>query len=145
MQTRTVKLTSLSQVPSTKNQNTKNVLVLSDRDMLFDVIKINLEKISATVVRFEETPNGNGSYVNNIDQFDLIVVASGSSTSEPVVTLFNASLTKQIGQIPMLIISDRQFNPNTAGRIFHLDFPFNAGDLRVRVKQLLNISSSKEQ
>ena len=125
-------------------QDTKKVLVLSDRDMLFDVIKINLEKIPATVVRFEEETNGNSSRANNIDQFNLIVVASGSSTSEPLVTLFKASLTKQIGQIPLLIISDRQFDAHNPGQIFHLDFPFNAGDLRLKVKQLLSIAPSKQ-
>ena len=132
----------LSTQNQNQNQNTKKVLVLSDRDMLFDVIKINLEKIPVTVVRFEGAINGNGNQLNNIDQFNLIVVASGSSTSEPLVTLFNASLTKQIGQIPLLIISDRQFDPNDAGRIFHLDFPFNAGDLRFKIKQLLNLAPS---
>ena len=132
------------QEPLTKKQDTKKVLVLSDRDMLFDVIKINLEKIPATVVRYEDTINGNSSRANNIDQFNLIVVASGSSTSEPLVTLFKASLTKQIGQIPLLIISDRQFDAHNAGQIFHLDFPFNAGDLRLKVKQLLSIAPSKQ-
>ena len=134
-------MASCSQEPSTKNQNVKKVLVLSDRDMLFDVIRINLEKIPVTVVRFEDTINGSGNHLNNINQFNLIVVASGSSITEPVVTLFNASLTKQIGQIPLLIISDRHFDANNAGRIFHLEFPFNATDLRFKVKQLLNLLS----
>ena len=82
MRSRVIKLDSHFREPL----NRKKVLVLSDRDMLYDVIKINLEKIPATVVRFEEETNGNSSRANNIDQFNLIVVASGSSTSEPLIT-----------------------------------------------------------
>jgi len=127
-------------LPKKEKPETKKVLVVSDGDRLFEVIKINLEKIPVAVDRIENASNGNGHRLSNVEQYNLIVVASGSSTSEPVVSLFNASLTKQIGQIPLLIISDRQFDANESGQIFHLDFPFNATELRKKVKQLVKNS-----
>ena len=120
------------------NQPKKSALVLCDSNLLFDIIKLNLEQLTMTVTRFEREPCADRIEEQiDTDDFDLIVVAISSSTGEPIVTLFNASLTKQIGHIPLLIISDRHFDPNYEGQIFHLDFPFDANELRREVQMVL--------
>ena len=121
-----------------EHQAKKRALVLCDNNLLFDVIKLNLEKVCVTVTRCEREASANRiEEQREVDDFDLIVVAISSSTGEPVVTLFNASLTEQIGHIPLLIISDRKFDPNYEGQIFHLAFPFDANELRRKVQTVL--------
>jgi len=71
--------------------------------------------------------------------FDLIVVAMSSPTSEPVVALARASLAGQIGQVPLLIISDRPFHSDPNDRIIHLDFPFDIDGLCDKVKEVLQV------
>ena len=124
-----------------KNKVSKQALVLCDNDLLFDVIKLNLKQIQVETLRQKnETPIHNLKEQSKADKPDLIVVAISLPDGEPIVALFNASLTEQIGRIPLLIISDRKFDSNHKGRIFHLNFPFNATDLRNMVQvALLNI------
>ncbi len=121
-----------------KNQTQKKALVLCDNDLLFDIIKLNLKQVNVEIIRFEKEPSVDPiEKLTGADDFELIIVAISSSTGEPVVTLFNASLTKHIGQIPLLIISDRKFAPNYKGQIFHLGFPFDADELRHKVQVVL--------
>lgn len=124
-----------------KNQTYKQALVLCDNDLLFDVIKLNLTQIQVETLRHKNgTPVHSLENQSKEDKPDLIVVAISLPDGEPIVTLFNASLTEQIGRIPLLIISDRKFDPNHKGRIFHLDFPFSAIDLRSTVQVALKQS-----
>jgi hypothetical protein len=60
-----------------------------------------------------------------------------SPTSEPVVALSRASLAGQIGQVPLLIISDRPFQSDPDDRIIHLDFPFDIDGLHDKVEKIL--------
>jgi hypothetical protein len=46
-------------------------------------------------------------------------------------------LTGRVGQVPLLIISDRPFDSVPEVRIFHLDFPFGVDGLRDKVKEIL--------
>jgi hypothetical protein len=66
-----------------------------------------------------------------------MIVAMSSHTSEPVVTLARASLAGSIGQIPLLIISDRPFDSAPDDRITHLDFPFDIERLCLTVREML--------
>jgi hypothetical protein len=66
---------------------------------------------------------------------DLIVLGMSSPASEPVVALSRASLVGCVGQIPLLIISNRPFEPED--RIVHLDFPFDIDDFDATVTRLL--------
>jgi hypothetical protein len=131
-------------------QTEKKVLVLSDDDFLFDVIESNLAQINLAVDRIkpisptenigktELFSNGRRKWdLPNADNIDLIMVALSAPKGEPVVTLFDASLLGQIGQTPLLIISEREFEANQEGLIFHLQFPFNSGELRHTVQTLL--------
>jgi hypothetical protein len=71
------------------------------------------------------------------DDVDLIVVATSSPSSEPVVELARSALTGYIGRVPLLIISDRPFAPDPQDWITHLSFPFQVDELRDRVRELL--------
>jgi hypothetical protein len=68
----------------------------------------------------------------------LIIVAASLPSSEPVVALARASLAARIGEVPLLIISDRPFPPDPVDRIAHLDFPFDIGGLHNSIQDILN-------
>ena len=129
---------------------TKNVLVLTDSELLFFIIKANLQQVhlriklhnSVSVAPSLETNTNLLQTVshNQIDIFsavDLIIVAHSAYCSEPVVTLAQARLTDQIGRVPILIISDRPFEAKPVEQIYHLDFPFDSVKLRRTVESLL--------
>jgi hypothetical protein len=122
----------------------KRVLVLSDNDGLSRAIGLNLERSDLEVVEFALSSPGQrcpeerraGSQAE-VGDFDMIVVAMSSPTSEPVVALARASLAGRIGQVPLLIISDRPFHSDPDDQIIHLDFPFDIDGLRAKVKEIL--------
>ena len=116
----------------------KRVVVLSDNDALAQAIELALSHcLDLNMVRFVSSPAEQWMGQIKNDDFDLIVVATSLPTSEPVVMLSQASLAQQIGQVPLLIVSDRPFDPDTDHRFFHLGFPMNAGELRNKVKEIL--------
>jgi len=90
--------------------------------------------------RCPEPVEGRGNQAEMGD-FDLIVVAMSSSTSEPIVALARASLAGRIGQVPLLIISDRPFHSEPDDQIAHLDFPFDIDGLHNKVKDILQRGS----
>jgi hypothetical protein len=116
----------------------KKVLILSDNAGLSRAIELNL----SNHLDVETIKLGSGSSKRNrggteMNDFDLMVVAMSSPSSEPVVALARASLTKYIGRIPMLIISDRPFDSKPGERIIHLDFPFDIEGLYDKVEEIL--------
>jgi hypothetical protein len=131
----------------------KRVLVLSDNDGLSRAIKLNLERSDLEVVKLalnspgQRCPEPNRRAVKGrgnqaeMGDFDLIVVAMSSSTSEPIVALARASLAGRIGQVPLLIISDRPFHSDPDDQIVHLDFPFDIDGLHDKVKAILQRGS----
>jgi hypothetical protein len=123
----------------------KRVLVLSDNNGLADAIEFNLKRSHLEVVRLalsspelceRSAERQRGSQVRDGD-FDLIVVAMSSPTSEPVVALAKASLGGRIGQVPLLIISDRPFLSDPDAQIVHLDFPFDIAGFNTKVRKIL--------
>jgi hypothetical protein len=116
----------------------KRIAVLSDNDGLAQAIKVSLGGcLDSEIVRHELSPLVLGKNEIKNDEFDLILVAASLPTSEPVVMLARASLAQKIGQVPLLIVSDRPFDPGENTRFFHLDFPVNANRLRDKVKEIL--------
>ena len=116
----------------------KRIIVLSDNDGLAQAIELSLSHcLRLKIVRI--TSNLPEQKENRIrsGEFDMIVVATSLSTSEPVVMLAQAALTQQIGHIPLLIVSDRPFAPDLNHQFFHLDFPMNANELRDKIKEIL--------
>ncbi len=124
--------------PMVINSTKKKILILSDNDKLSKAIKVILASRGwATETVASKPPKQPGNQAK-IKHPDLIVVAMSSPTSEPVVTLARASLAKQIGQTPLLIISDEPFNSNSDDLIVHLDFPFAIDELYYKVETILH-------
>jgi DNA-binding response OmpR family regulator len=115
----------------------KRVLVLSDDDRLSRAIALNLTNPQVEIARFIVN-KGNGCQRRAaLGDYDLIVMAMSSPGSEPVVALSRAALGGRIGQVPLLIISDRPFDSDVDNKITHLDFPFDANHLGRVVEDIL--------
>jgi DNA-binding response OmpR family regulator len=116
----------------------KKVIVVSDNDGLARAIHLNLKAhFEADVVLIAPDLSDDKENLTSAGDCDLIIVATSSPTSEPVVALAKASLTDRVGQVPLLIISDRPFDSDLDARIVHLDFPFTLGELHSAVQDLL--------
>jgi DNA-binding response OmpR family regulator len=125
-------------------QSGRRILVLGDSELLFNVIEANLRQSRLRIDRFELRKRNPASQRARVSgSFDLIIVASSSPTSEPVVSLSKAALTEHIGHTPILIISDREFEADHEGLIYHLDFPFEPDALRNLVLALLDRTETK--
>ncbi len=116
----------------------KKALVFCDNKLFFNAIQTNLNwlQIEAYCFEVDISPENTNVHLES-DDFDLIIVAISLPSGEPIVTLYNASQLKQIGQVPLLIISDREFEPQYNGRIFHLNFPFDAAELRYKIQEIV--------
>jgi len=113
----------------------KKVILLSDDDSLTRVVELALNKRLVTKIG-KISSEGTENLIEACD-FDLIIVAASSPTSEPVVILAQASLARCIGRVPILIISDKPFQPDPDARIYHLDFPFKLPTLYSTVEEIL--------
>ena len=114
----------------------KKILVLSDNYRVAKTIQLALQgevEVVQIILAFQLQPQ---TMLQALD-FDLIVVALSSYANEPVVALARTSLASFIGQIPLLIISDKPFETDLDMRIIHMDFPFALNALHERVKQIL--------
>lgn len=108
----------------------KRVVVISDNDLLFRAIEQNLHgRLRMEVLRsVADTPTQVQAQANR-DGWDLIVVALSEPVGEPVVELVQASLTRWLGRVPLLIISERPFEARPEQKIVHLSFPFAPDEL----------------
>ncbi len=115
----------------------RQVLVLSDNDGLARVIELHLEKCKVQVVRVSLNAVGQRENHGASDDFDLVVLALSTPGSEPGVALNKASLSEQVGRVPLLIISETpcRFAPNT--KLACLSFPFEIDELCCKVVEML--------
>lgn len=112
----------------------KGIVVLSDNDKLARALQLNLcahWPVSLGRLADPALP------VVPAGEFGLIILALSSPASEPIVALNRAALLKYIGSVPLLIISDRPFQPSPDQLIIHLDFPFQSGALVSRVQEIM--------
>ena len=117
----------------------KKILVVSDHRELSTAIPIGLSNCLGTdVIKLAPGPPERQESLPENGDFDLIVVALSSPSSEAVVLLSRASLVERVGRVPLLIISDRPFYADLDVQVFHLDFPFDISDLLDRVKLILH-------
>ena len=116
----------------------KRILILSDNDGLSRAIELNLSDCSdADIVRVTGRSLGRQER-QAIGDPCLIIVATSSPASEPVVALARASLGRWIGQVPLLIISDRPFQRDPICRVVHLSFPFSVKQIQDAVRGILH-------
>jgi DNA-binding response OmpR family regulator len=69
--------------------------------------------------------------------YGLIILALSAFDSEPIVALARASLTLEIGHVPLLIISDRSFRSDPSTHIRHMGFPFTVGELFSEIQTIM--------
>ena len=120
------------------NQIAKNILVFYDNDLLFDVIKTNLKHMPLNIKGIGQKLFSQKRKVE-FKNLDLIIIAISSvSKGEPLIFLSNTQLINQVGRIPLLIVSDRKFDCDNEGQIFHLDFPLDVGELGHKVQTIIN-------
>lgn len=121
--------------PSARGRDARRALVLADSDVLYEVIRINLEVMGLGVTRAGRRPPG-GSALEGSGDLGLIVVALGASQAEPMVVLRQASLLDHVGQTPLLIVSNRPCGSDAERQVSCLDFPFDADELWRAVSSL---------
>jgi hypothetical protein len=69
-----------------------------------------------------------------------MVVALSSPTREPAEVLSKTRLAEQVGQVPLLVISDRPLEPLPKGQIIHLNLPFEVDEFHDKLRELLGIA-----
>jgi hypothetical protein len=121
----------------TAHSTMKQIVVVSDSIGLSRAIEVNLKGLKVEVLKITCSPEGGGAKGQVVHRCDLIIVALSSPASEPVVVLARASLAGQVGQVPLLIISDRPFECDPRDQIVHLDFPFDIDQLYGTVSAIL--------
>lgn len=116
------------------------ILLIGDNRFLLRLVATNLAPLTMTAVHLEpgSTPiPSEHDTCQDRHSYKLVLLALSRSSNEPVVVLTRAGLTRLVGSIPLLIISDRAFEADPARQIFHLSFPFSAEELRQQVNNLL--------
>jgi hypothetical protein len=113
-------------------------LVISDNRRLSRAVGLALNRYlgAETVIVTLGSSRPQGRPGGDVD-FELIVLALSSPLSEPVVMLARASLAEKIGQVPLLIVSDRAFQPDPESKIFYLGFPFDPHELGEKAREIL--------
>jgi hypothetical protein len=113
----------------------KKALIISDNGGLARVVELNLSiRLGMHVSKYEPGAVEDG-FSNDLD---LLVLAISSPSKEPIVELARASLVERIGQVPLLIISDRPFQSEPGEPIVHLDFPFSIDALEIKAREVLS-------
>ncbi len=126
--------------------NKKQVIVLSDHQGLARLIELALHE-ELHIIRIDPSLQPGRSQSPLIPEavpsqckrevIALIVVALSAHDSEPLVALAQAGLEECIGKVPILIISDRPFQPAVDVQIAHLTFPFLFDELSEKVRTML--------
>ena len=115
------------------------VSVLCDYDALYRAIEIKLSALPHVhVTRLESTGAGRPNGSRPADQHGLIIVASLPPAGDPLAMLSRASLLSQVGQVPVLVISDQPSRPESDDSITYLNFPFDLDDLTFTATEILN-------
>lgn len=118
------------------NLSRKRIVVLGDRQILAEAIKLTLSKLLN--VEIVERTADELVHQEKVKDLDLIVLASSSPVSEPPQAVARASLGDALGQVSLLMISDRPFDADLEQEIYHLDFPFRHDQLCDTVREILD-------
>jgi len=119
----------------------RKALVLSDNDGLARAIKAHIShRLDVEVVRMDVNAERQMEVEEKPAEFDLMVVALSSPTREPAEVLSKTRLAEQVGQVPLLVISDRPLEPLPKGQIIHLNLPFEVDEFHDKLRELLGIA-----
>jgi hypothetical protein len=112
------------------------VLVLSDNDGVARVVELAIgQEAQTTTLLLNPDKPANARLPS--EHCALIILALSSVASEPVVALARTSLACLVGQVPLLIISERPFLSDVQTHIHHMDFPFTISELSNLVHLIL--------
>ncbi|CAG0946972.1 hypothetical protein ANRL1_03502 [Anaerolineae bacterium] len=114
----------------------KQILVISDDESVARVTELAIKR-EEWVVPFVFCLSNQPASQLPSDKYNLIILVLRSYDLDPVVALAKASLTSYVGQIPILIISDKPFLSDASTQIYHMDFPFTTSQLNVQVRRIL--------
>jgi hypothetical protein len=116
----------------------KSILVLCDYDALYAAIELKLSAMpEAHVTRLRSTLAERPKGPFPAGDFDLIIVATTSPTSDPLSMLSKTSLLHRVGKSPLLIISEQPTRSESDEDISYLNFPFDMDELTRTVSQIL--------
>ena len=118
------------------NLSGKRVVVLGDRQILAEAIKLTLKKLLEVEI-VERTADALFDR-GEVEDLDLIVMAASSPVSELPSTLARAPLGDVPGRVSLLVISDRAFDADPKLVTYHLHFPFACDQLCDKVQEILN-------
>ncbi len=114
----------------------KSILILGDDNRVLKVVQSVLPS-EYRIVKIDAIHPDRQSCPISTCNCDLIILALSSCTSEPIVVLGRVFPTIEFGRVPILISSDRPFPSDERIRIFHIEFPFSAGCLLARVREIM--------
>jgi hypothetical protein len=132
------------------HMNKKQVIIISDHQGLARLTELALDKVALAteelrIIRIDPSSSNDpmpttpeavrSSYKHKA--IVLIVIALSAHDSEPLVALAQAGLEECLGKVPILIISDRPFQPAPEVQITHLTFPFLFDELSEKVQEML--------
>ena len=116
----------------------RKVLIVSDHERFSRALELIMSnRPDVEIIKLEPNTSSCQERSNLNGDLDLIILALGSPNSEPLVVLTRNWLMEQVGQVPLLILSDRPFDCDLENRIFSLDLPFAAGRFRDKVTEIL--------
>lgn len=113
----------------------KKIALICDDERLIKVISLAFDRKSFDLILCD-CP-GLQHQDGSIDNLKLIIVALASPMSEPIVEISRAALGKFIGEVPILIVSQRRFHPAISQQIYHMDFPFDVNALKKQAEQIM--------
>jgi hypothetical protein len=115
----------------------KRVFVLSDNHGLSRAIEVSLASNHLQDIGYTWELGSKIGHPLPSDEFDLIIVALSSSGVEPTAMLARASMSQKVGQIPLLVISEKPPDAGSDNEVAHLGFPFDLDLLCDKVAEVL--------
>jgi hypothetical protein len=114
----------------------KRALLVSDDESVSKIIELAIGG-AVTVIPLKLKLSDSLEDRGRPGNWDLIILALSSYASEPLVALANAGVPVELGQVPLLVISDRPFTSDRKVHIHHLDFPFSVAQLSDAIHHIL--------
>jgi hypothetical protein len=118
----------------------KKILLVSDHESVAKIIE-HLSARDLEITRCMLPVPGDALPQFQAQDFDLLILALSSFANEPIVALARTSMADLIGKIPILVISGKPFQSDSASRISHLDLLFSVDELNIRVREILQTGS----
>ncbi len=116
----------------------KTVLILCDHDALYAAIELELNRLlEAQIIRLE--PDQSACQTDHFltENVDLLIVATVAPHNDPMALLSKAALPGQVGEIPVLIVSEQPSRSESDDKITYLNFPFDMDQLTQTVEEIL--------